>query len=583
MNTTTETSFSTLALLSEQLEQTSSRLKLERLLAEFLRALQPAEVAPGARLVIGRVFPEGDGRALNVSWAALWKVVRGLVGLGEESIFAQAVDAGAAIKLLFEQAQFTPQGPPLTILDAYRTFEQIAAVSGSGSQQCKQDLLRGLLTRASAVEAKYLAKNVLGEMRHGVSEGLLLEAIAQAAGVPRASVERASMVLGDVGEVAAIALSQGAVGLAQAGIRLGRPLKPMLAQSAANVAEAFAYHSGQIALEYKLDGARVQIHKQGDEVRIFSRQLSDVTASLPDVAEQARRALRAQATIVEGEAIAVDVAGRPLPFQNMMRRFRRLHDVPAMIAEVPVQLYLFDLLYRDGESFLDRPYAERWQALEATAGGLRLTRRVVPQTAAEGEVFLQEALDAGHEGVMAKAIGSPYTPGVRGKLWFKIKPAETLDLVIVAADWGYGRRHGWLSNYHLAARDEPSGEYLEVGKTFKGLTDEEFQAITRRLLDLKVAESRGTVWVEPRIVAEVLYEGIQKSPHYKSGMALRFARIARFRDDKSPQEADTIQTMRELFARHMSGGAEGQGPDTSSRCNVSGPSSSAQPEGKETP
>jgi len=551
MNTTNETPFSNLALLSEQLEQTSSRLELERLLAEFLRALQPAEVAAAARLVIGRVFPEGDGRALNVSWAALWKVVRGLVGPGDERIFAQAVDAGMAIKLIFEQAQFTPAGPPLTILDAYRTFEKIAETSGSGSQQRKQDLLRGLLARASAVEAKYLAKNVLGEMRHGVSEGLLLAAIAQAANVPQASVQRANMVLGDVGEVAAIALSQGAAGLAQAGIRLSRPLKPMLAQSASNVAEAWAYHGGQIALEYKLDGARVQIHKQGDEVRIFSRQLSDVTASLPDVAEQARRELRAQVAIVEGEAIAVDVAGRPLPFQNMMRRFRRRHDVPAMIAEVPVQLYLFDLLYRDGESFLDRPYAARWQALAATAGGLRLVARRVPQSAADGEAFLQAAVDAGHEGVMAKAIGSPYTPGVRGKLWFKIKRAETLDLVIVAADWGYGRRHGWLSNYHLAARDAASGEYLEVGKTFKGLTDEEFQAITRRLLDLKVAESRGTVWVQPKIVAEVLYEGIQKSPQYKSGMALRFARIARFRDDKSLQEADTIQTMRELFAREQ--------------------------------
>jgi len=551
MNTTNETPFSNLALLSEQLEQTSSRLELERLLAGFLRTLQPAEVAAGARLVIGRVFPEGDGRALNVSWAALWKVVRRLVGPGDERIFAQAVDAGMAIKLLFEQAQFTPAGPPLTILDAYRTFETIADVAGSGSQQSKQDLLRGLLARASAVEAKYLAKNVLGEMRHGVSEGLLLAAIARAANVPQASVQRASMVLGDVGEVAAIALSQGAAGLAQAGIRLGRPLKPMLAQSASNVAEALAYHGGQIALEYKLDGARVQIHKQGDEVRIFSRQLSDVTASLPDVAEQARRELQAQVAIVEGEAIAVDVAGRPLPFQNMMRRFRRRHDVPAMIAEVPVQLYLFDLLYRDGESFLDRPYAARWQALAATAGGLRLVARRVPQSAADGEAFLQAAVDAGHEGVMAKAIGSPYTPGVRGKLWFKIKRAETLDLVIVAADWGYGRRHGWLSNYHLAARDAASGEYLEVGKTFKGLTDEEFQAITRRLLDLKVAESRGTIWVQPKIVAEVLYEGIQKSPQYKSGLALRFARIARFRDDKSPQEADTIQTMRELFAREQ--------------------------------
>jgi DNA ligase-1 len=312
------------------------------------------------------------------------------------------------------------------------------------------------------------------------------------------------------------------------------------------VDEAFDLLQGQLALEHKLDGARVQIHKDDDRIWLFSRRLSDLTASLPEVQELVLREVRSGTAILEGEVIAIQEDGQPRPFQQLMRRLRRVHDIAAMREQIPVELYLFDLLYADGSSWLDRPYHERAGELKCVAGGIALVERQVPTSVAQGEAFLQAARASGQEGLMAKGLDSPYRPGIRGRHWLKIKPTMTLDLIIIAADWGYGRRHGWLSNYHLAARDEESDELLEVGKTFKGLTDDEFQQMTERLLGLKVAEARGTVDVRPEVVVEVAFNNIQKSPQYKSGMALRFARIIRFRPDKTAAEADTIQTMRSL-------------------------------------
>ena len=561
-----ETPFTKLASLGEQLERTTSRLELAGLLAEFLQKLDPAEIPPALRLTIGQVFPEWDGRALNLSWKAAMKVVGGLASptaTDSKAIFAEAEDTGEAVRMLLERARSEPlQPPPLTILDVYRTFEEIAAATGSGSRKRKEDLLRGLLLRATPVEAKYIVKDVIAEMRHGVGEGIMLEAIAQAAGVKPKLVRRANMLWGDLGEVALVALTAspfppkvggagGEAALKQATVRLFRPLKPMLAQTADDLAEAFERYKGRVALEYKLDGARVQIHKRAGEVKIYSRHLSDVTASLPDVVDEIRRGLQANEAIVEGEAVAVDGQGRPLPFQHLMRRFRRVHDVAAMVREIPLQLHLFDLLYVDGRDLIDTPCEKRWQALEGVAGALSLVPRLIPQTVGEGQGFAEQAYRAGQEGVMAKDLASKYTPGVRGKAWLKLKHVLTLDLVIVAADWGYGRRHGWLSNYHLAARDGGTGEYLEVGKTFKGPTDEEFQEMTQRLLALERSRRGGTVFVEPRVVVEVLFNELQESSQYKSGLALRFARIARVREDKSPIEADTIQTLRQLYERQF--------------------------------
>jgi DNA ligase-1 len=550
-----DTPFARLAHLGQQLEQTSKRLELAALLADFLRGLPPEEIAPAVRLTIGQVFPEWDERALNVSWRAVETVVDALTDAPpavRDEIFGQAVDGGEAVRMLLEQTRRQPpHPPPLTILEVFHTFEEVAATGGKGARAAKEALLRGLLERATPIEAKYLVKVISQEMRHGVNEGIMLDAIARAAGVKTRTVRRANQFWGDLGEVALVALTEEETGLNRASIRLFRPLKPMLAQTAENLAEIFERYQGRVALEYKLDGARVQIHRRGDQVRIYSRQLADVTASLPDVAAEVGKDLAVEEAILEGEAIAVDGQGRPLPFQHLMRRFRRKHAVAKTIEEIPVQLHLFDVLYINGKAWVDAPYQERWAALEGVAGRVNLVPRLIPKTLEEGEVFAEAAYRDGHEGVMAKDLRSAYTPGVRGKSWLKLKHVLSLDLVIVAADWGYGRRHGWLSNYHLAARDARSGEYLVVGKTFKGLTDVEFQDMTGRLLAQERSRQGNTVYVQPQVVVEVLFNEIQESSQYRSGLALRFARIFRLREDKSAAEADTIQTLRQLYEQQF--------------------------------
>ncbi len=545
------TAFVQLADLGEHLAQTSKRKEMSALLAKFLQGLSPEEIPPAVRLTIGQVFPEWDGRSLNVSWKAVVAVVDDLAGASaevREQLAAQAVDGGEFVQLLLERARrLPPSSPPLTILAVFRTFQEIAETGGSGSRARKAVLLRGLFERATPVEAKYLAKVIYQEMRHGVSEGLMLDGIAEAAGVKPRWVRRANQLWGDVGEVALVALTEGEQGLRRATIRLFRPLKPMLAQTAEDLLEIFTRFQGRVALEYKLDGARVQIHRRGAEVRIYSRNLADVTASLPDLVAAISASAAPTEFIVEGEVIAVDGQGRPLPFQHLMRRFRRKHAIAATIADIPVQLHLFDALYVDGRSFLDAPNQERWSVLQQAAVGLNPVRRLLPRTMEEALGFAEAAHRDGHEGLLAKDLFSAYTPGVRGQSWLKLKHTMSLDLVIVAADWGYGRRHGWLSNYHLAVRDEQTGQYLVVGKTFKGLTDNEFQAVTERLLVLEQGRQRSTVHVRPQLVVEVQFNEIQESSQYESGLALRFARITRLREDKVSSEADTLQTLRKLY------------------------------------
>ncbi len=550
-----DTPFARLAHLGERLEQTSKRREIAIMLADFLSDLSPQEIPCAVRLSIGQVFPEWDGRALNVSWKAVIAAVDELIDAPQgvrDEVSAQAVDGGEYVRLLLERARRQPPDtPPLTILEVFRTLEAIAETTGRGSHARKQALLRGLLERATPVEAKYLAKIIYREMRHGVSEGLMLNGIARAAGIKTGLVRRANQFWGDLGEVALVALTKGEDGLSRATVRLFRPLKPMLAQTAEALAEAFERFEGRVALEYKLDGARVQIHRQGDEVRIYSRNLADVTASLPDLVAEIKGSASSTEFIVEGEAIAEDAQGRPLPFQHLMRRFRRKHAIADTIAEVPVKLHLFDALYVNGQPLVDAPYQERWVALQGATRGLNLVKRVIPEAIQDGEAFTEAAHRDGHEGVMAKDLASAYTPGVRGRSWLKLKHIMSLDLVIVAADWGYGRRHGWLSNYHLAALDEETGQYLVVGKTFKGLADAEFQAMTRQLLALERSRQRSTVLVQPQIVVEVLFNEIQESSQYRSGLALRFARIARVRDDKAPSQVDALQTLRQLYEQQF--------------------------------
>jgi DNA ligase-1 len=384
-------------------------------------------------------------------------------------------------------------------------------------------------------------------MRIGVNEGVMLEAIADAAGLPAEVIRNSNMFMGDVGRLAEIALFENASVLEDVHLRLLYPVKPMLADLAPDLDEVLKEHGGTTAIEYKLDGARIQIHRSGNEVRVFTRRLSDVTKSVPEVVEFAL-SLPANSFVLEGEVLAVD-GDRPRPFQELMRRFRRIHEVDTLRQQIPLKLYLFDLLHLSEQTLIGKAYAERWAALEQLVPQGCLVPKIIASERGQIEAFLKQALAAGHEGLMAKRLDSTYSVGKRGKKWFKIKPAETLDVAILAAEWGHGRRTGTLSNYWLGVRD--GATWQMVGKTFKGLTDEERARLMERLLPLKTAEDSWVMHFRPEVIVEVAYNEIQRSPRYESKFALRFARVTRIREDKGPNDADTYERLKALFAREV--------------------------------
>ena len=554
------TEFQALAELCEKLEATTKRTVMVDYASTFLKQLEPVEIEPAVSMLLGRAFPKWDQRELELSWATLSGIL-GRLASADWNVFREAFsrtgDVGAAAKALFESSRIRKQATlfgekPLTILKVRETLEAIAEASGHGSREKKERLLETLLGAATSLEVKYLVKILIGEMRTGFHEGLMEATVSKAFNVPLKLVQHATMLTGDIGEVAAIARVQGEEGVRQVGFHLFKPIKPMLAQTAKDVKEALEELGGEAAFEYKLDGARIQIHKCGSDVRVFSRRLTDVTDSLPEVVEQAQDEVKAETAILEGEVIAIGEDGSPMLFQHLMRRFRRVHGIEKMTKEVPVRLYLFDAIYVNGENFVSTPYTERRKKLGEIAPNIPLTEQIITKDPSEAERFLKGSMNKGHEGLVAKKLDSPYTPGVRGKRWFKIKPTlESLDLVIVAAEYGYGRRHNWLSDYYLAARDRETGRFVPVGKTFKGLTDEEIISMTQRLKELTIKEERRRIVAVPKIVVEVAYNEIQKSPKYECGMELRFARITRIRDDKAPEEADTIQKVREIYQKQF--------------------------------
>jgi len=553
------TAFKALAELCEKLENTTKRLPMIQFVADFLRKLELDEVEPAVSMILGRPFPKYSQKTLEISWATLSDIIKHIAEV-EWNVFVNAFsetgDIGSATKKVFEKSmikkQITLLDRELTIKEVRRSFEAIAEAAGQGSREKKERQIEVLLSMASPLEAKYLVKIFIGEMRTGFSEGLMEQAVSKAFQIPLDTVQKASMIVGDIGEVVEIVKNKGVEGLLKVEFKVFRPVKLMLAQMVNDVAEALREHNGKTAFEYKLDGARVQIHKLDDEVKIFSRRLTDVTKSLPEIVEAVREKVKAREAILEGEVIAVDNLGSPIPFQHLMRRFKRIHAIEDVAEKIPVKLYLFDILYLDGRSLISLPYIERRKILTDKSGGISLARQIITRNRQEAEKFLEEALNAGHEGLMAKKPESSYTPGIRGKCWLKIKPVlEPLDLVIVAAEYGYGRRHAWISDYYLAARDTETGEFLIVGKTFKGLTDAEIIEMTRRLKGLTIKEEGRRVFVAPKVVVEVAYNEIQRSQKYKCGMALRFARITRIRDDKTPDDADTIQKVREIYERQF--------------------------------
>jgi DNA ligase-1 len=548
-----------LAELGDRLEATRKRLQILDLAADFLEKLEPQEVEPAVSMLLGRPFPKYSQLTLEVSWATLSEIIKRITNADWSAFteaFSRTGDIGSATQAAFMNSktrrQATLFATTLTIVEVRRNFEAIAETVGLGSREKRERLVEALFSAASPLEAKYLVKVFTGDMRTGFHEGLMEQAVSKAFRVPLELVQRASMITGDIGEVAFKAKAGGVQGLQQIDFEVFKPVSLMLAQMANDVAEALKEQEGRTAFEHKYDGARVQIHKLENEVRIFSRRLTDVTGSLPEVCDEVKANIRARKAILEGEVIATDAEGRPIPFQHLMRRFRRTKAVDETARHLFLKLYLFDALCLDGKNLILTPYIERRQILAESAGHIQLATQLVTDSIAEAERFLKEAMDAGHEGLMAKKLDSPYTPGIRGKRWLKIKPIlEPLDLAIVAAEYGYGRRVGWLSDYYLAARDAETGELLPVGKTFKGLTDAEIIEMTKRLEESAVKSNVHSVSVVPEIVVEVAYNEIQSSPKYECGMALRFARITRIRDDKTVADVDTIQRVREIYERQF--------------------------------
>jgi DNA ligase-1 len=432
----------------------------------------------------------------------------------------------------------------LSLAEVDRTLETITGLSGPGSEQRRRELLSGMFARATQEEQDFLMRLLTGELRQGALEGIMADALAKASGIAGERIRRAAMLAGGLVPLARPLLEEGEAGIAPFDVQLFRPVQPMLAQTAEDAQEAIE-ELGEAALEYKFDGARVQAHKSGDRVAIYSRRLNDVTAAIPEIAE-AVRALPANELILDGEVIALDASGRARPFQTTMRRFGRKLDVAAMRRELPVQPFWFDTVYLDGGPLIDEPQDRRFAELKRLAPETAIVPHLRTADAARAEDFLHAALASGNEGLMAKAKNSVYLAGRRGQGWLKIKRARALDLVVLAAEWGHGRRHGWLSNLHLGARDTICGGFAMLGKTFKGLTDEMLEWQTRKLLELEVARDRYTVYVEPKLVAEIAFNEIQVSPRYPSGMALRFARVKRYSPDKSAAEADTFETVQKL-------------------------------------
>ncbi|MES2604217.1 MAG: ATP-dependent DNA ligase [Pseudomonadota bacterium] len=507
----------TLTEVSSALAATRSRTAKVQLLSNFLRELAPDERTTGTAWLAG-TLPDGP------------------LGLGPTAVHALRDTAAAA-------------EPTLTLWSVRQQLNSLKDIKGKGSALARHAVLTRLFELATDKEQSFLTRLLLGELRQGALEGVMADAIALAAGVPAADVRRALMLAGAMPAVAAAALSEGLQGLSKFRLNLFEPVSPMLASPTADIDTALAA-LGEAVLEYKLDGARVQIHRQGDKVNIYSRTGRDVTFSLPEIV-QVVAALPVSSLILDGEVLALEADGKPRAFQDSMRRFGRKLDIDDMQAQIPMSLYCFDCLHVNGEDLIDKPTTDRHAAMAVLPPRLIVPRLVTAEPAA-ADSFLRTALASGHEGLMAKSLHAPYEAGSRGASWLKIKVAHTLDLVVLAAEWGSGRRSGWLSNLHLGARSDDG--FVMLGKTFKGLTDEVLAWQTEKLLALASNDRKDyVVPVRPELVVEIAFNELQTSSRYPGGLALRFARVVRYRNDKTAAEADTIETVRKIAETQRSG------------------------------
>ncbi len=499
---------------SQRVRETSSRLAKVGELASFLKTLAPGEAETAVHYLSGTI-PQGR------------------IGIGHATLREAAAESPA-------------DSETLLIAEVDRRIGMIAAIRGSGSSARRAQALRVLIAQGTHPEQRFLLRLLIGELRQGALEGIMIDAIAAAADIPAAQVRRAAMYSKSLGAVAVAALGEGSAGLARFQLELFAPVSPMLAQTAVDVNEALN-EFGEAAFEWKMDGARIQAHKRGDEVRIYTRSLHEITEAVPEIVDSVR-SLPERTLVLDGEAIALDASGRPRPFQVTMRRFGRKLNVEALRAELPIQAFFFDCLRAGEHGVTDRPTRERFQTLEKSVPASMMIPRMVTSSKEAARAFYDSAIAAGHEGIMAKSLDAVYEAGSRGSGWLKIKRAHTLDLVVLAVEWGHGRRTGRLSNLHLGALDPVTGDYVMLGKTFKGLTDATLEWQTKEFLARETHRDQGTVYVRPELVVEIAFSDLQASIRYPGGLALRLARVKRYRDDKRAEQADTMEAVRKIYA-----------------------------------
>lgn len=501
---------------SQRVGATSGRIAKVREIAGLLRSLQPGEIETGVHYLSG-------------------EIVQGRIGIGYAALRTAASSAAA-------------ETASLTIAEVDALLTRIAAMRGAGSTANRAAALAGLFSRATSPEQQFLLRLLSGELRQGALAGVMIEAIASAASeIPVAQIRRAAMYASNLGALARVAMLEGSAALARFQLEMFSPVSPMLAQTAADVEEALSVLEGDVAFEWKMDGARIQVHKVESEIRIYTRNLNEVTDAIPEIVESVR-ALPARVLVLDGEAIAFDPSERPHPFQVTMRRFGRKLDVAQMREKLPIRAYFFDCLRYEDQSIEDQPARLRFESLSRAVPASALVPRLITRSEVAAQEFYDAALNAGHEGLMAKALDTAYEAGNRGAGWLKIKRAHTLDVVVLAAEWGHGRRSGKLSNLHLGALDPATGQHVMLGKTFKGLTDAMLEWQTRELLARETRRDQWTVYVRPELVVEIAFSDLQESSRYPGGLALRLARVKRYREDKHAGDADNMDAVRRIHA-----------------------------------
>lgn len=567
------TQFSEFTDLCIKIESIPGSLEMTDVFAEFLKNVDDDELAVSCYMIMGEIFPAWTGKKLGLGPNLLYSALSKAAGISPDKIKTLLRETGDVGETTYRalcddkksqstfSSFFTADDEEnggacgtkgkLSVREVYDRLREIADSAGKGAQSQKIKSLQFLFSESSPTEAKYISRIALEELRIGIGEGIVRDSIAKAFDVPVAQVEFAFMVTNDLGEVAAASKKGGADALSHQNIQVNRPVKMMLAQVTNSIETAFA-ELDEAAVEWKFDGARLQIHKNGDEIELFTRRLENVTNSLPDVVKAVSSAVTAENAVLDGEAVAIDENGNPRPFQDILRRFRRKYDVETTSRDIPIHVNLFDLLYADGVSYIEKPLTERRQKLSEivkpdskgiSVDELKITKD--PEVAAE---IYQAALAAGHEGIMIKNPVSPYSPGKRGKNWLKKKPVmDTLDLVVIGGEWGSGKRKNKIGSYVLACFDNIKNVYLEIGRVGTGLSDELLDTLTEQFADLIEAENGVTLKIKPEVVFEIAFEEIQKSPNYPAGYALRFPRLVRVREDKTIEEIDTIEKIERMY------------------------------------